>query len=80
MDIKATPEEIAALVVAIQERRVDVYYCEKNFKDTAHRYLWANSESYAKQIFGRAYSLDEIKRRARNFYPGCVVNLVCVLF
>lgn len=76
MKIEVTPKENAALVVAIQERQVDVYYHEKKFKDTAHRYLWADSESYAKRIFGRAYSLDEIQRRTRNCYPGYVVNLV----
>ena len=74
--IDGEAKEIAALVAALQERQVDVYYREKKFKDTSHRYLWADSESYAKRIFGRARSLDEIQRRARERYPGCVVNLI----
>ena len=74
--IKGEAKEIAALVLAVQERRVNVYYHERKFKDTTHRYLWTDSESYAKRIFGRAYSLEEIQRRASNCYPGYVVNLV----
>ncbi len=74
--ITGEPKEIAALVVALQERRVDVYFRKKNFKDTSHRYLWADRESYQMRIFGRAHSLGEIQRKTQKNYPGYVVNLV----
>jgi hypothetical protein len=53
----------------------EIYF--KAIQTNGNKYFrWAWSESWCANIFGRATSLDEIKRRSKKMFPSCDCVLI----
>ncbi len=55
---------------------VDILCRSKQFSDSAHKYLWSDRDSYERNIYSRAMSLDEIARRVKRMFPNNTCRLV----
>lgn len=52
------------MATAVKTTEIVIIECNERYK-----YLWAWRESADKKVFGTANSIEEIKRRARRFFP-----------
>lgn len=57
-----------------KEAEVEIYV-QESITRGKNGFIWAFKESYEKNVFGWAESLNEVKRRAKKMFPEKNINL-----